>query len=161
MLWILGILKVKLLRLMHGTEDTFVIHFYVWKKKRKSREKALEKRFSSPQQKYLSSWSLVRCNEEKRTISLNLCFLKFQLGLVLQTFSVHGFAVGWVSSQKLLWDGCIVSENEEKKMGSKKRSNNSFLCFWAKTWNLRVKLQWLIRCAFAMPMNVCPYCTEL
>lgn len=90
------------------------------KKKRKSREKALEKRSSSPQQKYLSSWSLVRCNEEKRTISLNLCFLKFQLGLVLQTFSVHGFAVGWGSSQKLLWDGCIVSENEKKKWALKK-----------------------------------------
>lgn len=64
------------------------------KKKGKSREKALEKRSSIPQQKYLPSQSLVRCNEEKRTISLNLCFLKFQLGLVLQTFSVHSFAVG-------------------------------------------------------------------
>lgn len=64
------------------------------KEKGKSREKAMEKRSSSPQQKYQSSSSLVRCDEEKRTISLNLCFLKFQLGLVLQTFSVYSFAVG-------------------------------------------------------------------
>lgn len=123
MLWILGILKVKLLHLTHGTEDTCVIYFYVWRKKKKGKDKkgksfGEEIQYSTTEISIFPS--LVRCNEEKRTISLNLCFLKFQLQLFLQTFSVHSFAVGWVSLQKLLWDGCIVSENEKKKAALKK-----------------------------------------
>lgn len=92
------------------------IHFNIilcLKKIDKSRDKALEKRSSSPQQKYLFLKSSQR-QLGKRTIYLNLYFLKFQLELVLHTLPIHSSAGG--SLQDLLWDISFLRKGKKKSI---------------------------------------------